>query len=100
MTIIYSPQVFCFQMSASLIVRGHAIQKQAHNLRCLLSRQSSSTGNTTDSSPMKVDGNQNNNALIGPVFYNRNPRNLELLTIDQKPDGYHLDNFNVKFWHK
>lgn len=61
---------------------------------CLFSRQSSSA------SSAPVSTKSNNNALIRPVFHNRNPRNLELMTIAQKPEGYHLDRFNVSYWHK
>ncbi|CAB0041076.1 unnamed protein product [Trichogramma brassicae] len=31
---------------------------------------------------------------------NRNPRNLELMTIARKPQGYHLDNKGHEFWNK
>ncbi|XP_015122154.1 39S ribosomal protein L18, mitochondrial [Diachasma alloeum] len=31
---------------------------------------------------------------------NRNPRNLELLRIARKPDGYHLERVSRKFWHE
>ncbi|CAD7086993.1 unnamed protein product [Hermetia illucens] len=31
---------------------------------------------------------------------NRNPRNLELLRIAYKPDGYHLDKPGRSFWYK
>ncbi|XP_058803481.1 large ribosomal subunit protein uL18m [Phymastichus coffea] len=31
---------------------------------------------------------------------NRNPRNLELMTIGRKPEGYHLDNPGRHYWHK
>lgn len=37
----------------------------------------------------------------GAVFLNnRNPRNLEMMKIAYKPDGYHLDNPGRQFWHK
>lgn len=43
--------------------------------------------------------------LIAPkpdttYFVNRNPRNLELMKIGYKPDGYHLDKPGKCFWHK
>lgn len=37
----------------------------------------------------------------GAVYLNnRNPRNLEMMKIAYKPDGYHLDNPGRNFWHK
>lgn len=37
----------------------------------------------------------------GAVFVqNRNPRNLEMMKIAYRPDGYHLDNPGRRFWHK
>ncbi|CAH0402924.1 unnamed protein product [Chilo suppressalis] len=33
-------------------------------------------------------------------FVNRNPRNLERIRIARKPDGYHLDKPDRKYWHK
>ncbi|XP_059048212.1 large ribosomal subunit protein uL18m [Achroia grisella] len=35
-----------------------------------------------------------------PEFVNRNPRNLERMRIARKPDGYHLEKPDRKFWHK
>lgn len=37
---------------------------------------------------------------IAPVFTNRNPRNLELLRIAYKPDGFHLEKPGKCYWHK
>lgn len=31
---------------------------------------------------------------------NRNPRNLEMMRIAYRPDGYHLDMPGRRFWHK
>lgn len=33
-------------------------------------------------------------------FVNRNPRNLEQMTIGYKPTGYHLEKAGKNFWHK
>lgn len=38
--------------------------------------------------------------LVSEVFTNRNPRNLERMTIGYKPDGYHLEKPGKRFWHK
>ncbi|XP_052132139.1 39S ribosomal protein L18, mitochondrial [Frankliniella occidentalis] len=81
-------------MTTSLQLSGRALQRHAQNVMCLFSRQSSSA------SSAPVSTKSNNDALIRPVFHNRNPRNLELMTIAQKPEGYHLDRFNVSYWHK
>lgn len=31
---------------------------------------------------------------------NRNPRNLELLKIAYRPDGYHLNKPGISYWNK
>lgn len=41
-----------------------------------------------------------NTVLEKKYLVNRNPRNLEKLSIAYKPDGYHLDNPGRKFWNK
>ena len=87
-------------MTSSLAVCVLSIQKQTHNLRGLFVRWNSSSGVASALPKSSAKAEQNNNALIKPVFYNRNPRNLELLTISRKPEGYHLERFNVKYWHK
>lgn len=33
-------------------------------------------------------------------MHNRNPRNLEMMRIANRPDGYHLDEPGKCFWHK
>lgn len=33
-------------------------------------------------------------------MYNRNPRNLEMMRIAHRPDGYHLDMPGRCFWNK
>lgn len=33
-------------------------------------------------------------------MYNRNPRNLEMMRIAYRPDGYHLDMPGRCFWNK
>lgn len=33
-------------------------------------------------------------------MHNRNPRNLEMMKIAQRPDGYHLEAPGRCFWHK
>ncbi|XP_034236084.1 39S ribosomal protein L18, mitochondrial isoform X2 [Thrips palmi] len=88
-------------MSTPLQISGRALHRHVQNALCLLSRPNSSAAPTAPSSPSKKDNTQqNNNAHIKPVFHNRNPRNLELLTIASKPEGYHLDSFEVSYWHK
>ncbi|KAK3908638.1 39S ribosomal protein L18, mitochondrial [Frankliniella fusca] len=77
----------------SLQISLRALQRHSQNVLSLHSRPNSSA-----SSPSTVKSN--NNSLIRPVFHNRNPRNLELMTIAQKPEGYHLERFKVSYWHK
>lgn len=36
----------------------------------------------------------------GTYFHNRNPRNLEMMKIAHRPDGYWLDSPGRCFWHK
>lgn len=51
--------------------------------------------NVTFISACKYSDVRTNNFLA-----NRNPRNLERLTIARKPTGYHLDKPGKLFWHK
>ena len=45
---------------------------------------------------------QSNSSLLENVIEikNRNPRNLELLTIARKPVGYQLEKNTHEYWHK
>lgn len=45
---------------------------------------------------------QDNASLLEnlPEITNRNPRNLELMTIARKPMGYHLEVKGREYWHK
>lgn len=45
---------------------------------------------------------QSNDSLLDNCTFvrNRNPRNLEYLTIAQKPKGYFLEKYKFDFWHK
>lgn len=41
-----------------------------------------------------------NYATVAGYVHNRNPRNLEKLTIGYKPDGWHLEKPGRSYWHK
>lgn len=36
----------------------------------------------------------------GKFFFNRNPRNLEMMKIAERPDGYHIDAPGRNYWNK
>lgn len=38
--------------------------------------------------------------IVGPVLYNRNPRNLERLRIASKLQGFPLDARPKNYWHR
>lgn len=39
-------------------------------------------------------------AADGIFVHNRNPRNLEMMKIAYKPDGYHLEKPDKSYWHR
>ncbi|XP_066955203.1 large ribosomal subunit protein uL18m [Macrobrachium rosenbergii] len=45
-------------------------------------------------------GGQSSNDDINPVFVNRNPRNMEMLRIARKPQGYALDEPTNHYWYR
>ncbi|KAK7070843.1 ribosomal protein L18 [Halocaridina rubra] len=48
----------------------------------------------------KGNAASSNNDDINPAFVNRNPRNMEMLRIGRKPQGYALDSPNRSYWYK
>lgn len=50
----------------------------------------------------QMRGIQSNDSLLDEctAVRNKNPRNLELLTIGNKPKGYWLEKDKRTFWHK
>ncbi|XP_068228228.1 large ribosomal subunit protein uL18m [Palaemon carinicauda] len=45
-------------------------------------------------------GGQSSNDDINPEFVNRNPRNMEMLRIARKPQGYALDTPTNHYWYR